>query len=93
MTSPPSSLRHVLQIYSPTVADEDELSALAPLPPTMHVPDALELLETKLDECFSPVAQHVSAGIQLHSCSSIDEVSASPRPVRGLTWHVRRALA
>lgn len=39
-------------------------------------PPALRQLETDLAACFSPVAQHVSAGFQLHSCTSLDETTS-----------------
>ena len=60
---------------SPTAVDDDELSRLAPLPPTRHVPEALDLLDRVLQAAFSPIAQHVSAEITLHSCASLDDAA------------------
>ena len=57
--------------------DDDALSRLAPLPMTCRLPVAILSLESMLGECFSPVAHHVSAGFQLHSCTPIDAASAA----------------
>ena len=55
---------------------EDELAALSGLPPTERISPALAHLTEALQACFSPVAQHVSAGFQLHSCTSLDAAPA-----------------
>ena len=57
--------------------DDDALSRLAPLPVTCRLTVAILSLESMLGECFSPVAHHVSAGFQLHSCTPIDAASAA----------------
>ena len=56
---------------------DDDLAKLAQLPDTLRLPASLRLLDKDLNDCFSPVAQHVSAGFQLHSCTSLD-ASAEP---------------
>ncbi|KAL1511094.1 hypothetical protein AB1Y20_005916 [Prymnesium parvum] len=55
----------------------DALDALAPLPPTQRLPIAHAALAASLRDCFSPVAEHVSAGYQLHSCAPL---AAGPPP-------------
>eukprot|EP00966_Prymnesium_polylepis_P279881 6466096-Prymnesium_polylepis.1 len=58
----------------------DALDGLAQLPPTQRLPAAQAALAAGLTDCFSPVAQHVAAGYQLHSCTAID---AGPAPAPG----------
>lgn len=69
--------------YPPAGMPDDGLSALGGLPPTQRLPQAMRTLDVDLANCFSPVAQHVSAGFQLHSCTSLDaatdEVAAADR--------------
>ena len=61
----------------PAGLPDDELSQLSGLPTTRRLPDAMRMLDKALSECFSPVAQHVSAGFQLHSCISLDAMPPS----------------
>ena len=61
----------------PAGLPDDELSRLSGLPTTRRLPDAMRMLDKALSECFSPVAQHVSAGFQLHSCISLDAMPPS----------------
>lgn len=56
--------------------EADELALLAQLPPTQRIPAAVDQLDEALANCFSPVAHHISAGFQLHSCIAIDTVAA-----------------
>lgn len=57
----------------------DELDSLAQLAPTQRLHVAQAALTVGLKECFSPVAEHVSAGYQLHSCASV-YAGPSPQP-------------
>ena len=69
--------RQVLELFSeddgPPLAmgAPDALDALAQLPPPLRLPAAQRQLDAALEECFRSVAQHVSAGLQLHSCTAL----------------------
>ena len=56
----------------PAGLSDDELGELSGLVATLRLPEAMRLLDEDLVACFSPVAEHVSAGFQLHSCTSLD---------------------
>jgi len=60
-------------LVMPPAARLDDRLAVFELPSAQRIPLALRHLDAELAACFSPVADHVSAGFQLHSCTSLDE--------------------
>jgi len=63
-------------------AADEHLEKLAHLPPTTRLPTAQRELTAALGECFSPVAEHVSAGFQLHTCTPLTTSEPSAEEVR-----------
>jgi len=59
----------------------DELDAFAQLPPPLRLPAAQKQLDAALEECFRSVAQHVSAGLQLHSCTALAAGAGTDAPL------------
>ena len=59
----------------------DALDALAQLPPPLRLPAAQRQLDAALEECFRSVAQHVSAGLQLHSCTALATGAGADAPL------------
>ena len=79
--------RQVLELFSdddgPPLAmgAPDALDALAQLPPPLRLPAAQRQLDAALEECFRSVAQHVSAGLQLHSCTALATGAGTDAPL------------
>ena len=59
-------------------AAEDPLDEIANLGPPQRLKTARLALEKSLSDCFTPVATHVSAGFQLHSCVLLDAAEGAP---------------
>ncbi len=49
----------------------DVLDDVSELPPTRRLPQLQSALTAAIVECFEPVAHHISAGFQLHSCTPL----------------------
>ena len=85
--SPVLHPHQVLELFSdeegPPLAlgPPDALDELAQLPPPLRLPAAQRQLDAALDECFRSVAQHVSAGLQLHSCTALAAGAGTDAPL------------
>ena len=69
-------------IVSQTMIERDILDEVSGLPPVRRLPQVEKELTRSIGECFELVANHVSAGFQLYSCTPIDEMLQSSSAVK-----------
>ena len=70
----------------------DPLDEHCALPPIRRLPALEAELAAALSDCFNPVAQHVSAGFQLHSCTPLHADGSAGSSTDGLHIDLRHPV-